>query len=240
MDSAQKVLKRAKKGLVGKDAFTPFEVPAPIWELSPVLLIELLSLVKNFGFPTAHDGKIFMKLFFKTREEGIIPVLMSVPPTRFYLAVGNNTQPCYCIFIKMTDDDLGFVEWNQKLRVADVLFAMLELEERMQKRDLYNSDTRTCVNLLQARALYRTDDVFAVKSTTYLLRDGWSDRVVLAKFADPEKLCVIRVGKKRVLCMRECEKQVRKQLLRDPLIPLADSEKIRREILAYDVPIRYS
>ncbi|MBD3281117.1 hypothetical protein GF391_00010 [Candidatus Uhrbacteria bacterium] len=240
MDPAQKVLNRAKKGLVGRDAFTPFEVPAPLWELSPKLLIELLSLVKNFGFPTAIDGKIFMKLFLKTRERGIIPVLMSVPPTRFYLAVGNNTQPCFCIFIKMTDDDLGFVEWNRKIRVADVVFAMLDMEEAMHKRGLFDMETRKCANFMQAHRLYLSDDVFADKSAIYMLRDSWSDKAVLAKFADPDRLRIINTGSKRVLCLRERAKQAERQLLRDPLNLRADPDKLRREILAYDVPIRYS
>ncbi len=240
MDDAKKVINRAKRGLIGKNAFTPFEVPAPLWELSPRLLIELLSLVKNFGFPTAIEGKLFIKLFFKTRDRGILPILMSVPPTRFYLAVSDNTQNCFCIFIKMTDDDLGFVEWNKKITVADVVFAMLELEEAMHKRGLYDPSSRTCVNMLQARGLYRSSDVFADKSAIYVLRDGWGDRIVLDKFADPRNLSIVKTGKHRVLCLREMAKQVKTKLLRASLPPPADNKKILEEILAYDVPIRYS
>ncbi len=240
MDVAKKVLNRAKKGLVGKNAFTPFEVPAPLWELSPKILIELVDLIKNFGFPTVVDGKMFMKLFFKTRDRGILPVLMSVPPTRFYLAVGDNTQSCYCIFIKMTDDDLGFVEWNQKVSVADVVFAMLDLEEAMHKRGLYDQSTRTCVNMLQAQGIYFSSEVFADESAVYFLRDSWSDQGVLNKFTDPHNLCVVNTGGKRVLCLRESAEQVKTKLGRESFPPQVNAGKIRQEILAYDVPIRYS
>lgn len=240
MDAAKKVLNRAKKRLIGKNAFTPFEVPAPLWELSPGLLIELLSLVKNFGFPTAYEGKLFMKLFFKTRDRGILPVLMSVPPTRFYLAVGDNTRSCFCIFIKMTDDDLGFVEWDQRVSVADVVFAMLDLEELMHKRGLYDQSTRACVNMLQAQGLYHSSEVFADTSAVYFLRDSWSDQGILDKFADPHNIRVVRTGSRRALCLRERSAQVKASLQRESFPPQVNDEKIRREILAYDVPIKYS
>lgn len=199
--AALKLLNEAKNRMRECEVCTPYQVPAPLWELSQPIIRDLLAMIKAYGFPYSNAGNRHQRLYLKTRHNRVIPLSVSVPPATTALVVGDSSEDCFFIIFKISDESFGIIIWNKKIKVADLLDAMLDLDNLMQTRGFYNPRMNKRTTLFNEPRGFRVSETFPNKSDTYELRDTWDEERVKLRFDEPHKLAIVVLGDKRHLCL---------------------------------------
>jgi hypothetical protein len=198
----QNLLNRAINQMKECAPFTPFEVPAPIWELTPKLIRELADVASKYGLPCIINDDVYQNLFLKTGDKRLISVSFSAPPL-FTLMIGDVSEPCFYIIIKVSKTAFGVLVWNKKVTVSDVLESIHDMDHEMISRGLFDPKTNERECALKHAGLFRVSEVFADAAASYKMRKSWSVENILALFDEPEKLVFVSARGARLLCLAE-------------------------------------
>jgi len=199
--AALELLNEAKIRMRNCEAFTPYQVPAPLWELTGKMIRDLAKMITAYGFPYSNATNRHQKLCLKTRQNRIVPVSISVPPATTVLTVGNSFEDCFYIIFKINEAGFGLIIWNKSVSVSELFGAMADLDIEMESRGFYDPKSQKRTTLFNLTNVFRVEEFFADKMATYELRETWDEDKVLAMFDEPERLAVVPLAGKRLLCL---------------------------------------